>query len=358
MKKHYFYSIPCLALTCALAACSDDDKSSSAKAGQDTAGLTSAASPDPLTSVASDLVAKRAERLGIAALFPKDMGVVAGVYDIPGIMKSVQNLNMVKTWSSCSSGEVADESIAIPGEDAPEPVQRKCSFSSPVIDAMIGLGPEWAPWLDSAQSSFTRMGLNQMKEILSVYRLFQGVKNGSGDDDGAEAEAMGGQGVEMIAQWAELMDLRPSQAATAPVMIAAKLYEKTYNGLACKVAEVDCKKVRAKLEELLEEAKGQMDISQENMDRLKAALVRLDESRLYVAVSFVEDTLVGFITTNPEKQVRIASSPQDSVLSRPDFSMADARSQYPAYGLLFADKASVKGVINMDLAYTRACSPG
>jgi len=163
MKKHYFYSIPCLALTCALAACSDDDKSSSAKAGQDTAGLTSAASPDPLTSVASDLVAKRAERLGIAALFPKDMGVVAGVYDIPGIMKSVQNLNMVKTWSSCSSGEVADESIAIPGEDAPEPVQRKCSFSSPVIDAMIGLGPEWAPWLDSAQSSFTRMGLNQMK---------------------------------------------------------------------------------------------------------------------------------------------------------------------------------------------------
>lgn len=82
---------------------------------------------------------------------------------------------------------------------------------------------------------------------------------------------MGGQGVEMIAQWAELMDLRPSQAATAPVMIAAKLtpealaqakaflkdanlqedmelhgmvslYEKTYNGLACKVAEVDCKR--------------------------------------------------------------------------------------------------------------------
>lgn len=315
------------------------------------------------------------------------MGVVAGVYDIPGIMKSVQNLNMVKTWSSCSSGEVADESIAIPGEDAPEPVQRKCSFSSPVIDAMIGLGPEWAPWLDSAQSSFTRMGLNQMKEILSVYRLFQGVKNGSGDDDGAEAEAMGGQGVEMIAQWAELMDLRPSQAATAPVMIAAKLtpealaqakaflkdanlqedmelhgmvslYEKTYNGLACKVAEVDCKKVRAKLEELLEEAKGQMDISQENMDRLKAALVRLDESRLYVAVSFVEDTLVGFITTNPEKQVRIASSPQDSVLSRPDFSMADARSQYPAYGLLFADKASVKGVINMDLAYYKGMFTG
>ena len=75
----------------------------------------------------------------------------------------------------------------------------------------------------------------------------------------------------MIVQWAELMDLRPSQAATAPVMIAAKLtpeaqaqakaflkdanlqedmelhgmvslYEKTYNGLARKVAEVDCKK--------------------------------------------------------------------------------------------------------------------
>ena len=72
----------------------------------------------------------------------------------------------------------------------------------------------------------------------------------------------------------------------------------------------------------------------------------------------MEDTLVGFITTNPEKQVRIASSPQDSVLSRPDFSMADARSQYPAYGLLFADKASVKGVINMDLAYYKGMFTG
>lgn len=289
MKKHYFYSIPCFVLTCALAACSDDHQSSSAKAGQDAAGLTPAASLDPLASVAPDLVAKRAERLGIAALFPKEMGMMAGVYDIPGIMKSVQNLNMVKTWSSCSSGEEADESIAIPGEDASEPVQRKCSFSSPVIDAMIGLGPEWAPWLDSAQSSFTKMGLNQMKEILSVYKLFQGVKDGNEDADGAGAEVMGGQGAEMIVQWAELMDLRPSQAATAPVMIAAKLtpeaqaqakaflkdanlqedmelhgmvslYEKTYNGLACKVAEVDCKKVRAKLEEMLDEAKDRMEI--------------------------------------------------------------------------------------------------
>lgn len=41
------------------------------------------------------------------------------------------------------------------------------------------------------------------------------------------------------------------------------LYEKTYNGLACKVAEVDCKKVRAKLEEMLDEAKGRMEISRE-----------------------------------------------------------------------------------------------
>ena len=107
------------------------------------------------------------------------------------------------------------------------------------------------------------------------------------------------------------------------------LYDKTYNGLACKVAEVDCKKLRAKLEERLEEAKAQITVSQENLDRLKAALKRLDESKLYVAVAFVDDTLVGFITTNPEKQVRLAASPQDSVLARPDFSMADASSSIP-----------------------------
>lgn len=136
------------------------------------------------------------------------------------------------------------------------------------------------------------------------------------------------------------------------------LYDKTYNGLPCKVAEVDCKKVRVKLEEKLDEAKAKMNISQENLDRLKAALKRLDESKLYVAVAFVDDTLVGFITTNPEKQVRLAASPQDSVLARPDFSMADAQLQYPAYGLIFADKACAKGLINLDIAYYKGMFSG
>lgn len=387
MKTHYFYSIPCFALTCALAACSDDNKSSSAKAGQDAAGLTPAAALDPSAPVASDLVAKRAERLGLASLFPKDMGMVAGVYDIPGIIKSIQSLNMVKTWGSCSAGQNADESVAIPGEDAPRPVKAKCSINSPVIDAMIGFGPEWAPWMDKAQGACTAMGLSQMKGILSGYKLYQDLINGNKEASDEETDAMGNRYTEMIVQWADLVDLRPSQAATAPVMVAAKLtpeavtqakatlkdanlsedmelhgivslYDKTYNGLACKVAEVDCKKVRAKLEERLNEAKAQITVSQENLDRLQAALERLDESRLYVAVTFVNDTLVGFITTNPEKQVRLAASPQESVLSLPDFSMADSQLQYPAYGLLFADKASTKSLLNLDLAYYKGMLTG
>lgn len=387
MKKHYFYSIPCFALTCALAACSDDNKSSSAKAGQDAAGLTPAAALDPSAPVASDLVAKRAERLGLAALFPRDMGMVAGVYDIPGIIKSVQNLNMVKTWGNCSAEQNADESVAIPGEDAPKPVRAKCSVNSPVIDAMIGFGPEWAPWMDSAQSAFTGMGLNQMQGMLSAYKLYQASADGAKKDNSAEMEAMVNRYAEMLVQWVDSIDLRPSQAATAPVMVAAKLtpeavaqakatlkdanlpedmelhgivslYDKTYNGLACKVAEVDCKKLRAKLEEELEKAKDNIKVSPENMSRLKAALQRLDESKLYVAVGFVDDTLVGFVTTNPEKQVRLAASPQDSVLARPDFSMADAQLQYPAYGLIFADKACAKGLINLDIAYYKGMFTG
>ena len=387
MKKHYFYSIPCFALTCALAACSDDNKSSSAKAGQDAAGLTPAAALDPSAPVASDLVAKRAERLGLAALFPRDMGMVAGVYDIPGIIKSVQNLNMVKTWGNCSAEQNADESVAIPGEDAPKPVRAKCSVNSPVIDAMIGFGPEWAPWMDSSQSAFTGMGLNQMQGMLSAYKLYQASADGAKKDNSAEMEAMVNRYAEMLVQWVDSIDLRPSQAATAPVMVAAKLtpeavaqakatlkdanlpedmelhgivslYDKTYNGLACKVAEVDCKKLRAKLEEELEKAKDNIKVSPENMNRLKAALQRLDESKLYVAVGFVDDTLVGFVTTNPEKQVRLAASPQDSVLARPDFSMADAQLQYPAYGLIFADKACAKGLINLDIAYYKGMFTG
>lgn len=387
MKTHYFYSIPCFALTCALAACSDDNKSSSAKAGQDAAGLTPAAALDPSAPVASDLVAKRAERLGLASLFPKDMGMVAGVYDIPGIIKSVQNLNMVKTWGACSAGQNADESVAIPGEDAPRPVKAKCSINSPVIDAMIGFGPEWAPWMDKAQGACTAMGLSQIQGMLGTYKIYQALSNDVKVADEGERADQASKYMEMLAQWADSMDLSPSQAATAPVMVAAKLtpeaaaqakaslkdanlpedmelhglvslYDKTYNGLACKVAEVDCKKVRMKLEEKLEEAKSAWKVSQESMDRLKAALKRLDESKLYVVVGFVDDTLVGFVTTNPEKQVHLAASAQESVLARPDFSMADAQLQYPAYGLLFADKASTKSLLNLDLAYYKGMLTG
>lgn len=382
MKTHYFYSIPCFALTCALAACSDDNKSSSAKAGQDASGLTPAAALDP-----SDLAAKRAERLGLAALFPKDMGIVAGVYDVPGIIRSIQNLNMVKTWGCCSAGQDADESVAIPGEDAPRPVKTKCSINSPVIDVMIGLGPEWAPWMDRAQESFTAMGLNQIQGMLGTYKIYQALSNDVKITDEGEGADQASKYMAMLAQWADSMDLSPSQTPTAPVMVAAKLtpeaaaqakaslkdanlpedmelhglvslYDKTYNGLACKVAEVDCKKVRVKLEEKLEEAKSAWKVSQESMDRLKAALKRLDESKLYVVVGFVDDTLVGFVTTNPEKQVHLAASAQESVLARPDFSMADAQLQYPAYGLIFADKASAKGLLNLDIAYYKGMFAG
>ncbi len=383
---HYFYSIPCLALACALASCSDDNKSSSSKPGQDAAGVTAASSPVPSAPVASDLVAKRAERLGIAALFPKDMGIMAGIYDIPAIIRGVQHLNMVKTWACCFTTEAGDESITIPGEDAPKPVPQKCSVSSPVIDVMIGLGPEWAPWMDGAQAAFTNKGLSQIRNLWAVYKFVRNSKNEEVKDSDVVAvmEEDFGKFLQMAA---DLVDLRPSQSATVPVMVAAKLtpealaqakaslkdihlpedmalhgmvslYEKTYNGLACKVAEVDCRKLRAKLEETLKEVKKKVTISQESQARLEAAFKRLDESRLYVAVTFVNDTLVGFVTTNPERQVRLAASLQESVLSRPDFSMADDRLQHPAYGFLFADKAAARGLLKLDLAYCKGWMAG
>lgn len=115
---------------------------------------------------------------------------------------------------------------------------------------------------------------------------------------------------------------------------------------------MDCK-VRAKLEEMLDEAKRPDGDFPGNMDRLKAALVRLDE------LGCMWPNFCGMIPwgrlykthQSQKNRVRIASFTPESMLSRPDFSMADARFQYPAYGMLFADKASVKGVINMDLAY-------
>lgn len=394
MKAHYLYSIPCVALTCALTACSDDKKSSSPKADRNSPALTPASAADPSAPVSADLLAKRAERLGIAALFPSEMSIMFGVYDVPGMIKGVQSLNMYKAWVSCSGGscsaeEQDDDSIVIPSEDGPTSVQVKCTVESPVIDAMVGFGPGWAEWMDGAKGVCEGMGLTQIQEMLGVYRMYQDSKSReSGNADIMDAKMMAAPAstLRMLGQLASLVDLRPSQSATAPVMVAAKLtpeslaqakaalkdanlpedmelhgfvslYDKTYNGVACKVAEVDCRKLRVKLEEQYDEmvklfeANDETAIDPATQEQLKAAIKRLDESKLYVAVGFVDDTLVGFVTTNPEKQVRLAAAPQDSVLSRPDFSMADAHVQYPAYGLWYMDKASVKSLINLDIAY-------
>lgn len=390
MKTHYLYSIPCVALTCALAGCSDDNKNSSGKPDQDAAASTPAAAIDQSKPVTADLVAKRAERLGIAALFPREMSMVAGVYDIPGMIKGFQSLNMFKTWGACEVDvEEEDESIAIPGEDGGEVVVNEDlseitvkKVDSPVIDAMVGFGPGWAAWLDSAQGAFCSMGQNQMESMLDMYTLFSSASSGAqGTPEAlsARTSVMMNRTFKTLAQWAALVDLRPSQDKTAPVMVAAKLtpdalaqvqsvlkdanlpedmelhgivslYDKTYNGLACKVAEVDCKKLRAKIEEHLKDVYSENSITPETREQINEALKRLDDSKLYAVVGFVNDTLVGFVTTNPELQVHVAASPKDSVVARPDFNMADGQLQYPAYGLCFADKALVQAALKSDIA--------
>lgn len=96
--------------------------------------------------------------------------MVTGVYDIPGMIKGFQGLNMFKTWGACEVDvEEEDESIAISGEDGDEVVVKEDlseitvkKVDSPVIDAMVGFGPGWAAWLDSAQGAFGSMGQNQM----------------------------------------------------------------------------------------------------------------------------------------------------------------------------------------------------
>lgn len=390
MKTHYLYSIPCVALTCALAGCSDDNKNSSGKPDQDAAASTPAAAIDQSKPVTADLVAKRAERLGIAALFPREMSMVAGVYDIPGMIKGFQSLNMFKTWGACEVDvEEEDESIAIPGEDGGEVVVNEDlseitvkKVDSPVIDAMVGFGPGWAAWLDSAQGAFCSMGQNQMESMLDMYTLFSSASSGAqGTPEAlsARTSVMMNRTFKTLAQWAALVDLRPSQDKTAPVMVAAKLtpdalaqvqsvlkdanlpedmelhgivslYDKTYNGLACKVAEVDCKKLRAKIEEHLKDVYSENSITPETREQINEALKRLDDSKLYAVVGFVNDTLVGFVTTNPELQVHVAASPKDSVVARPDFNMADGQLQYPAYGLCFADKALMQAALKSDIA--------
>ncbi len=75
MKTRYLYSIPFVALALAMTSC-DVNKTSG---GADSA-----------------LVAQRAEKLGVVAMFPGDVSAVAAVYDIPGIVKSVTGLNIVQ----------------------------------------------------------------------------------------------------------------------------------------------------------------------------------------------------------------------------------------------------------------------
>lgn len=376
MKTHYLYSIPYVALSCVFAGCSDDQKSSEGNAKADQA---SAAAPSvTVETVDAGLIIKRAERLGIASLFPKEMCVVAGVYDIPGMIKGVEGLNTYKFLNKNSG-----LSIDIPDEEDSEDTEDtdvSPSISSPVVDVMVGMGPVWPAWANANQDAFRKMGLEQTRTYLEMVQMFSAQAKAEGGMVGLNTRLVGP--MRMLAQLVSLIDLRPSSCNTAPLMVVASLtpeglaqaqamfkdanlpeemqlfgllslYNKTYNGIDCKVLEVDCKKLRVKAEELIDSSAGQdMPVSfKESLEQIKGSLVRLDESKLYLVMGFVGDKLVSFITTNPEAQVRVAANPQDSVLSRSDFSMADKVLSYPAYGLFFLGKDAVEAGVKMDINY-------
>ncbi len=334
MKTRYIYAMSGLALTMALTACNDAKKAD-------------AAAP----AVAQFSVDSRAQALGLVALFPADVSSVAAVYDLPSMVKGIANLNIVKKGNGLEP------------EDA-----DKCK----VVDAAIAFGPGMTEWVKQIKEPSAKMYADSLKLMFNSYKMVRDADRGNLSEREIR-RALSAPGIGQMLNLMSMVDLSQSQKDTAPVTVAVNLtpdmldkvraalkdmglpkelalhgivtmYDKTYNGIDCKVCEVDCTKLKQKLEVEM----GSLP-NEEFAAKVKDVLKKLDGAKLYAAVGFKDNTMLAFLTTNPEKQVRVAASAKESVLSRADFNMADAKTG-KAYGLLYAEAELMKAAAELSAA--------
>ncbi len=334
MKTRYLYSIPFVALALAMTSC-DVNKTSG---GADSA-----------------LVAQRAEKLGVVAMFPGDVSAVAAVYDIPGIVKSVTGLNIVQKQMK-ESGK------------AP---QGQCQCPNYVVDAAVAIGPDVTAWLERIKDPVAQQEAARIQQIVDNYELMLAVDEGAATEEDVKKK-MFVSGHEALFEMFALMDFKASQHNTAALTLAANLTpeglekaraalkdmklpeemalhgvvtlsDKTYNGIACKVFEVDGAKLSQKIQEKAVEKHDEATLA-----RIKAGVKNLEGNKLYLAVGFVNNTLMSFVTTNPEKQVRVPASAEDSILGQAHFNMADSKLAHRGYGLLYMEPALVKALVVLD----------
>ncbi len=307
---------------------------------------------------ASALVSQRAEKLGVVGLFPDDVSAVAAVYDIPGIVKSVTGLNIVQKQIK-ESGKAQ---------------QEQCQCPNYVVDAAVAVGPDFAEWLDKLKEPAAKMEAAQIQQMLDKYELMLAVDEGAATEEDVKNKMFISSSHEALFEMFSLMDFKASQKNTAALTFAANLTpegvekvraalkdmklpeemalsgvvtlsDKTYNGIECKVFEVDGTKLS---EKVLEKAADKHDA--DTMARIKAGLKNLEGNKLYLAVSFVNNTLMSFVTTNPEKQVRVPASAADSILGQARFNLADSKLAHRGYGLLYVEPALVKAAFSLEAA--------
>ncbi len=332
MKSRYLYAVPFMAL------------------GMGAASPCHAAAEAPRVVAAVPAqfsVDSRAQALGLVALFPADVSSVAAVYDLPSMVKGIANLNIVK------------KSDGLEPEDA-----DKCK----VVDAAIAFGPGMTEWVKQIKEPSAKMYADSLKLMFNSYKMVRDADRGNLSEREIR-RTLSDPGIEQMLNLMSMVDLSQSQKDTAPVTVAVNLtpdgledareclkdmglpkelalhgivtmYDKTYNGIDCKVYEVDCAKLKQKLEGLPNE---------EFAAKVKDVLKKLDGAKLYAAVGFKDNTMLAFLTTNPEKQVRVAASAKESVLSRADFNMADAKAG-KAYGLLYAEAELMKAAAELSAA--------
>ncbi len=317
MKSRYLYAVPFMAL-----------------------GM-GAAAPCHAAAEASRVVAAvsaQAEKMDPVGLLPADVGAVFALYDIPSLDEWITNLDR-------------------------SPERGEYRSPIPFTNLAIAVGPGPVEWLDNCRGVGREVGAELvrtladcLKEDVSADRYLTVISKG-------------------ILKVAATIDFSKSDRATAPFMVAFNLtedglkdwreemkdldkdapiggvtvYDKSYNGIDCRVIEVDGSKFH---EAMAEDLHLTNKDDAESIDGcLNAVLKRMDGNKLYIAIGSVKNTEVIFVTTNPEKQVRVADSAAQSVMARPDFNMAAAGGQHPAFALAYVSPEMMGNALRWNSAY-------
>lgn len=335
---------------------------------------------------------QRAAKLGSLAMIPAGTSAVVAVYDVDGIVQKAKqsdtalslqddkapvatelekNSEPVETKVDTNQLMEGESKDVVVTKDEKQPVisPDMADFSCPVKELVIAVGSKQPEFINKLLPSLR--SAYSMEKVSSLMKMSSNImKNGPAKSQLEEMSIsfFEKNAVELLKGLSETLDLTPGDG-TAPLMIIATLTPEIkaltqqniaqfsamsalftqgmafpHNVKACgmdfKGVVIDGQKISQTLSKMLanEEDNAKKLLMTELVNKVTSV-------KFYILTAFKGDQLIAVICTNPEKQIQLAASPAQSVLSADDFSFVDGKLESKLAGITYLSPSMAKSLI-------------